>query len=305
MPTPLSLPEFIGRRIDSAAGDLFRAEGAYAAIDFTQPPGEAALVPPDSLSWRIFKNPVSLYIGGVAAVILELAEPGVRTGVWEHSSFRTQPVQRLKRTGLAAMITVYGAKSVATRMIEGVVRRHDRVTGQTPDGKPYHANDPHLLDWVQATASFGFAEAYSRYVSPLSHSEFDRLYTESAPAAQAYGAVGAPTSQTEMEAIFARMAARLEPSPIVFEFLDIMREAPAFPGLLQTLQPMLIRAAVSMTPEGIRDRLGLGAVQGLRAWEAPLVRQAGALSDRIVIRSSPAGQACRRMGLPEDYLYRS
>jgi uncharacterized protein (DUF2236 family) len=45
-------------------------------------------VAPDSVSWSVFKNPVSLFIGGVTAVIMELADPRVRTGVWEHTSFR-------------------------------------------------------------------------------------------------------------------------------------------------------------------------------------------------------------------------
>jgi uncharacterized protein (DUF2236 family) len=54
------------------------------------PAGEPALAAPDSVSWRVFKNPVSLFVGGVTAVILELAEPRVRTGVWEHSSFRAR-----------------------------------------------------------------------------------------------------------------------------------------------------------------------------------------------------------------------
>jgi uncharacterized protein (DUF2236 family) len=35
----------------------------------------------------VFKNPLSLFIGGVTAVIMELAEPRVRTGVWEHTTF--------------------------------------------------------------------------------------------------------------------------------------------------------------------------------------------------------------------------
>ena len=47
----------------------------------------------------VFKNPVTMFIGGVAAVILELAEPRVRTGVWEHSRFSRDPVGRLRRTG--------------------------------------------------------------------------------------------------------------------------------------------------------------------------------------------------------------
>jgi uncharacterized protein (DUF2236 family) len=65
------------------------------------------------VSWRVFKNPLSLFIGGVSAVIMELAEPRVRTGIWEHTTFRVDPIRRLRRTGLAAMVTVYGARSTA------------------------------------------------------------------------------------------------------------------------------------------------------------------------------------------------
>ena len=94
---------------------------AGSGVDFSSPPMEPALVPPDSVSWRIFKNPVSVFIGGVAAVILEFGEPRVRDGVWQHSSFRTDPLTRLQRTGLAAMITIYGPRSTAEAMIAGVV----------------------------------------------------------------------------------------------------------------------------------------------------------------------------------------
>jgi ER-bound oxygenase mpaB/B'/Rubber oxygenase, catalytic domain len=44
--------------------------------------------------------------GGVTAVNMELAEPGVRT-VWEHTTFRVNPIRRLRRTRLATMVTVY------------------------------------------------------------------------------------------------------------------------------------------------------------------------------------------------------
>ncbi|RUV09056.1 histidine kinase, partial [Mesorhizobium sp. M5C.F.Ca.IN.020.32.2.1] len=37
-------------------------------MDFSTPEGEPALLPPTSISWRIFKNPVALFIGGVTAV---------------------------------------------------------------------------------------------------------------------------------------------------------------------------------------------------------------------------------------------
>ena len=36
-------------------------------VDFLRPAGAAALYAPDSLAWQIFKNPVSLFIGGITA----------------------------------------------------------------------------------------------------------------------------------------------------------------------------------------------------------------------------------------------
>ena len=289
--------------IDGIACAWLEAPG-IAPVDFTQPAGEEALAGPFSVSWRVSKNPVALFVGGVAAVVLELAEPRVRTGVWEHSSFRSDPVRRLQRTGLAAMVTVYGARSVAERMIAGVARRHGTVSGTTPGGAPYHARDPALLTWVHATAAFGFAEAYHRYARPLGRDEFDRFYAEGVPAARLYGARDAPASRAGLHALFAAMRGRLEPSPVIFEFLDIMRAAPVFPAPLRPVQRLLVRAAVGTVPGWVRERLGLAAVHGLRGWE-PLVKRLGTLSDRVVLRSGPAAQSCLRLGLPADFLYRA
>jgi uncharacterized protein (DUF2236 family) len=289
------------RRLDAVAGALLNSQ--KGRLDFTRPPGEAALFPPDSLSWRIFKNPVALLIGGIAAVILELAEPAVRTGVWEHSRFRQDPMGRLQRTGLAAMVTVYGARSVAEPMIAGVVRMHAKVAGKTPAGVPYSAGDAHLLAWVQATAAFGFAEAYSRYVDPLSEVEFDALYREGAPVSQLYGALDTPQSNAQRRALFDSMRDRLEPSPVIFQFLQIMSETPAFPRPLLWMQRMLVRAAVEMIPDSMRECLGLTDYYGLRPHERWIVRLAGAASDRIVLAESPAAQSCLRLGLPITHLY--
>ena len=289
--------------LDAMAHRLIQPPGA-PLVDFALPAGEAALVPPDSVSWRVFRNPVAMFVGGVAAVILELAEPAVRSGVWDHSGFRSDPARRLRRTGLAAMVTVYGAASVAEKMIAGVVGMHERVQGTTSDGQPYRANDVRLLTWVQVTAGYGFLEAYARHVRPVPQGARDRFYAEGAPAARLYGALGAPASEAEVRALFEAQRDRLEPSPIIFEFLDIMKGAPVLPAFLRPLQRLLVRAAVELVPPWVRERLQLGRAHGLRGWEARLVSGAGALADRIVLRSSPATQACRRLGLPEDYLLR-
>ena len=291
------------RRIAGLIQGLYQPEGK-PRVDFREPVGEPALTAPDSVSWRVFKNPVSLFIGGVTAVILELAEPRVRTGVWEHSSFRSDPLPRLKRTGLAAMVTVYGARSTAEKMIAGVRRMHDKVTGDTPAGVAYGANDVELLNWVQATASFGFMEAYHAYAWPLSDADRDRFYAEAAPAAALYGAVGAPASVADWEAQLAAMLPGLERHAIVFEFLDLMRKTAILPGPLRGLQGALIRAAVAITPAAVREVVGLGPAWDLGAVEGRLVRLAGAAADRIPVKGTPAVEACQRMGLAADYLYK-
>lgn len=272
-------------------------------VDFMAPNGESALVAVDSLSWRVFKNPVALFIGGVAAVILELAEPRVRSGVWDRSSFRRDAMTRMMRTAMAAMVTVYAAQSVARRMIAGVRQMHSHVHGQTPSGTAYQANDPELLNWVQATASFGFLQAYCTYVRSLSPAARDRFYVEGTVASALYGAAGAPRSVDQQKALFETMRCALEPSAILFEFLEIVNGTALLPLPFRPLQRLLIRAAVDIVPWEIRLLVGLGDGYGLSRMERALVCAAGAAADCLVLPDAPPVQACIRLGLPRDYLY--
>lgn len=97
MPAPVTnaarLLQPIRRRPEAAAFELLHPEGA-TLLDFTQPPGEPALTAPDLVSWQVFKNPLALFVGGVAAVILELAEPRVRTGVAAMTSDKSLTTKR-------------------------------------------------------------------------------------------------------------------------------------------------------------------------------------------------------------------
>jgi uncharacterized protein (DUF2236 family) len=142
------------------------------------------------------------------------------------------------------------------------------------------------------------------YAAPLTLAERDRYYRDGEIAARLYGATEPPCSEAELEALFLAMRPRLEASPIIFEFLHIMRTARILPPLLQPVQPLLVRAAVSLTPPWLRDCLAIGEDLGLRAWEEVLVRRGSALADRIILESSPAVQACIRVGLPANCLYK-
>ena len=255
MTTPIVLPWPLQSGLAASTRALFDL-GDQSSTDFLWPVGEAALASPNSVSWRVFKNPLSLFIGGVAAVIMELAEPRVRTGVWEHTTFRVDPIRRLRRTGLAAMVTIYGARGNAEAMITRIRRMHDKVVGSTPAGKAYRANDPELLNWVQGTAAYGFLHAYHTYVRSLSNLERDRYYAEGTLAASLYGA-DASTSEAALEIRFEAISSRLERSDVLFEFLAIMRSAPILPLPLRPMQWLLIRAAVDLTPHWLQTIVGL------------------------------------------------
>lgn len=298
----ITLPQPLQRRLEATLDEfMYPATGDKA--HFLHPAGEPALVAPDSVSWQVFKNPLALFIGGVTAVILELAEPRVRSGVWGHTTFRHDPLPRLRRTGLAAMMTVYGPRSRVEAMTAQIAKIHQRISGSTPCGLPYRADDPELLNWVQVTASFGFLQAYKNYVRALDDTECDRFHAEGESSARLYGAPSAPASQAEVQALIQRMHHKLEPSAIMFEFLELMQQVPLAPAPFRLVQALLIKAAVELVPAPLRQHLGLGERWSMRAWQRRIVRHMGGAADRLLLRSSPAVQSCRRLGLPDDYLY--
>ena len=190
------------------------------------------------------------------------------------------------------MVTVYGPRSTAEAMIAEVRRLHERVRGTTPAGEPYHANDPELLNWVQATAAFGFAGAYHAYVAPLSAADRNRYYNEGQPSAALYGATGAPASEAEVSALFESMRGRLEPSPVLFEFLDIVRKAPVLPMPLRLAQPLFVAAAVSLTPAWTRKsshyRTPSACAAGRRSWSIERGRRRTGSCCNRALRCSPA-----------------
>lgn len=276
--------------------------GAPRALDFFNPARAPALFAPDSVHWRVHKNPVTLFVGGVAAVILELAEPRVRTGVWGHSTFRTDPVARMRRTGQAAMATVYAPRHAATALVARVRAMHAHVRGVTPCGRAYRADDPALLSWVHATASFGFLGAYDRFSCRLTLGDCDRYFAEGVETAALWGAEGAPTCGRDWSALLAATMPTLERHRIVQEFLDVVGSAPIAPAPLRPVQRLLLRAAVALTPAPVRALLGLKDT--LSPAEEGVVCMMARAADRVAPPTAPPVLACRRMGLPADWLYR-
>src|SRR3546814_18881490 len=101
------------------------------AIDFSAPLGEPALLSPDSVQWRVYTNPIALGLGGIAAVLLEFAEPRLRSGVWDHSNYQATTIGSPRRTGLLALPACYVTHNSA-----------QDVTGKTNPNNPTENGQP-------------------------------------------------------------------------------------------------------------------------------------------------------------------
>jgi uncharacterized protein (DUF2236 family) len=279
------------RLVERASGGLLSVHPA----DFLLPAGEPGIVGPGSVSWQVFGNPVSLAVGGVAAVLLELGEPRVRAGVWDHSSFRRTPAERIRRTANGAMLTVFAAHSRFRDYADRVNAIHAAIGGTAADGRAYRADEPELLRWVQATAAFGFVEAYGALVRPVAGEERDAFYTEAAAGARYYGVTEPPRTAAEMAALLEGMAPRLTPSPVLGEFLAIMRGAPILPWPARALQPALVRAALGLVPEAALRVMELQREPRWTAREQRWWKRLARLAERVPRPGDPRRQAERRL----------
>lgn len=267
--------------------------------EFLWPAGEPALMSASSVSWRVFGNPVAMLVGGIAAVLLELAEPRVRSGVWEHTTFAEQPMARLQRTGYAAMMTAFGPRSRTEAMISRINGGHARIAGSTPAGVPYRASDVELLTWVHATSVYGFSQAYALCVRALTDAERDAFCRETVEAARLFGVDTPPVTQAALEGLLERMRPALEPSDIVLEFLAIIDRLPILPRMARPLQRVFLRASVQCLPDWARQRLGLaGAGWAVAGWQWALLRAIGRAADHLSHPDMPRTLARRRLTRP-------
>ena len=107
-----------------------------------------------------------MFVGGMRALLLQSLHPLAMAGVAEHSDYRHDPWGRLQRTADFLAATTFGPESEAERAVARVRAVHEHVQGVAADGRPYRANDPHLLRWVHLAELESFLVAYRRYGPP-------------------------------------------------------------------------------------------------------------------------------------------
>lgn len=145
---------------------------------------DAGFFTPDSLIWRINREPALLLVG-MRALLLQIAHPKVAQGVADHSRYREDPLGRGIRTFTAMYSLMFGYRDEAVMAAQRIREIHSQVHGVVKDPLPpgmeadYDANDPELLFWVMGTLLDSAVKAYELFIARLSDEDKD-TYIEQA-----------------------------------------------------------------------------------------------------------------------------
>jgi uncharacterized protein (DUF2236 family) len=222
---------------------------------------------PESVIRRVGNSPVTPFLGGGTAVLLQVAHPLVAAGVAEHSDYHRDLWSRLGRTLRALYLITFGSKAEAEAAGAAVRAVHAHVRGRTPTqlghfppGTHYSAGDPELMLWVHATLVVASLSAYQRFERALSPEEQESYYQQMAVVAQLFGTPAAvlPSSLGEFCEYFdAQLAGdTIAVTPAAKEIAAVILEAP-LPAPMRMFAPAHRLATAAQLPPRLRREYGL------------------------------------------------
>jgi len=215
----------------------------------------------------------SMFIGGIRALLLQSLHPLAMAAVDQHSGFRGDPWGRLQRTSTFLAETTFGTEEMAQRAVDIVHAVHKRVVGIAPDGRPYTANDPHLLLWVHIVEVDSFLTAHDHYGRrTLTQQERDTYVEQTAHVARALGTEEPPTSTAELADYLERFRPELESTRAARQTARYLLLRPPVPLAMRPAYTLLAAAAVGLLPRWSRRPLRLPYVP---IAEATAVRASG------------------------------
>ncbi|MEY3680794.1 MAG: oxygenase MpaB family protein [Ilumatobacteraceae bacterium] len=229
----------VGDRADERAAELFTAPGPRWFAD--------------DRPIRIVHGDVSMFIGGLRALLFQSLHPLAMAGVAAHSDYRADPWGRLQRTADFLAATTFGPATESERAIAMVKRVHERVTGLASDGRPYRANDPHLLKWVHIAEVDSFVAAHRAFgETPLSDHEYDHYVADMAVIAERLGVVEPPRSMRQLKQQLRYYRRELDGSKEARDAARYLLFTPPLPLVVRPAYGLIGAAAVSLMPAWTR-----------------------------------------------------
>jgi len=212
-----------------------------------------ALFAPDSVAWRVNGDIVTMMIGGVSGLLLQMLHPAVLAGVWDHSDFRADMHGRLRRTAKFIAVTTYDHAGAGRAAIDRVNRIHRKLGGTLPDGTAYRVSDPELLAWVHVTETISFLDAWIRYAEPgMSRADQDAYFAETARIGEALHADPVPRTRAEAEALIQSYRPRLRADARTHEVAAmVMRQTIGSPAV-DLAAGVIMQAGMDLLPDWAR-----------------------------------------------------
>ena len=226
-----------------------------------------ALFATDSVAWRVNGDIVTMMIGGVSGLLLQMLHPAVLAGVWDHSDFRSDMHGRLRRTAKFIAVTTYDHAEYGIAAIDRVRSIHDRIGGVLPDGTPYRVSDPTLLAWVHVTEAISFLNGWIRYAEqdmPLA--DQDRYFVEMAVVAERLGADPIPHNRAAAEALIQSMRPTLRADARTREVAQLVLGQSVGAAVTDAASAVIMQAGVDLLPLWART------MHGFKTPPVPVVR---------------------------------
>jgi uncharacterized protein (DUF2236 family) len=235
--------------------------GEGEPLQLGEPLGDPGLFGPSSQAWQVHSDLGCMLIGGFSALMVQMLHPLAMAGVAQHSRYREDPLGRLRSTARYVAGTTYGAMPLVERLVAEVEAVHAQVQGVARDGRPYRADDPHLLAFVHTSEVWGFLSAYQRYgPRPLLRREKDAYLEEVAVLAELLGATQVPRSVAEVRDYFRQVRPELALSPEAKEAFSFLLR-PLGGSLADVVaHRVLTQAAIELLPGFAKELLGLSSL---------------------------------------------
>lgn len=157
---------------------------------------------PDSVSWRVFADPVSK-LGGMTALLLQALNPYMMRVFYNTTVSHADAAGRDERTGRYFDTVVFGDKAHADAAAESVRRMHVHAVWPDPHtGQELRADNPEWLAWTHNTFVFALIRASNAFGLDLTPAEQDRFIVEQHEAARLIGIEDEallPTNMADLE----------------------------------------------------------------------------------------------------------
>ena len=172
---------------------------------------DAGLFGPDSVTWKLHREPI-LLLGGLRSLYLQALHPRAVAGVAQNSGYKADPWGRLNRTSDYVGTVVYGSTAQVEAASRRLRRMHSRMSAVDPStGERFRIDEPDLLRWVHVAEVESFLTTARRAGLKLTDDEVDRYYTEQVRAAELVGLDPStvPATAAEVAAYYEQMRPEL------------------------------------------------------------------------------------------------